>query len=241
MPLKKSSKLYPYIKFFQFIFFIFLFFILVFVFFTYFKITNIEVVTNNKKYNLLGTELLINRNLLLNPSSEIHKLILDRNPQIENLKIYKTYPKKLIIKFSLSKPIAEIRANNGYFLLSEKGKIIQKNKAANKNIHPKIHYYQKFDYLSHNIGDYIDNKDLIYAISFVLKIRKVGMSVDSIDITSPNMIRLLLNSSVVYLTTEKDIETQNNQLVKIIEQFKVEGKSFSSIDLRFDKPIIKLR
>jgi cell division septal protein FtsQ len=241
MLLKKSLKQYSVIKIFFFLILSVVFLIILYLIFIYFRITKITVLLNNKNYDLYGTELLIGKNILFNSENRIKELLFERNPQIENIKIKKKYPNNLIINFTLNKGLAEIQANNGYFVLTKKGKIINKYDKQNNNFLPKINYYQKIDYYSNNIGDYLDNKDLIYALTFTSKIKESGLKVDSIDIVSPNMIRLLLDGSIVYVTTEKNIEIQNNQLVKIIEQFSIEGKKFSSLDLRFDKPILKLK
>ena len=55
------------------------------------------------------------------------------------------------------------------------------------------------------------------------------------------MIRFNLGDSIVIFTSEKPIDEQINKLKKIILQFKVEGNSFSLLDLRFDKPILKYK
>ncbi|EKE03229.1 MAG: hypothetical protein ACD_20C00232G0001 [uncultured bacterium] len=55
------------------------------------------------------------------------------------------------------------------------------------------------------------------------------------------MIRLNLGDSVVIFTAEKNINDQIDKLEKIIKQFKVEGNSFSLLDLRFDKPILRFK
>ena len=103
-----------------------------------------------------------------------------------------------------------------------------------------ILYYQTFDYATNSIGSTIDFTDIKYSLKFLSKLRGFDYVVDSIDINNPNMIRLNLNSSTVIFTIEKDINGQINNFDNIIRQFKVEGKSFSLLDLRFDKPILKL-
>ena len=236
---KKSSKKSLISNFFIFLLSVVLFTLFVFLFSSYFNITKINIITRSKK-NLIGVELLKNKNCLLITPDQIKKIILERNPQIEVINIEKELPNELTIYYELLQPFVEIKANNGYLVLSRKGKIIQKNKKESKEKLPKIQYYQQFDYLSFNIGDVIDTKDIQYSLSFASKIKDSELSFTSIDIASPNMIRLSLDDSVVYLTTEKDINTQNNQLLKIIEQFKIEGKKFKILDLRFDKPVIKL-
>lgn len=50
----------------------------------------------------------------------------------------------------------------------------------------------------------------------------------------------LVNNGDVFLTTEKDIPEQLASLQRIVSRLTMEGKKFSRLDLRYDKPIIVL-
>ena len=61
----------------------------------------------------------------------------------------------------------------------------------------------------------------------------------TIDIKGQDMLVFnLIDGKQIIFSNSKDKNTQNYQLELIIKQFKIEGKEFKKIDLRFDKPII---
>ena len=225
-------------------FLIFLFIILTSLFISsfFFKIQKIDFKTKSKDSNFLGKELIIGKNLLFLNIYKISKDLSDLNPKIIQLRIYKVYPNKISISYELDKPIAVIKANEGYLFLSYEGKILQRSKNIEKGSKlTKINYYQKFDYLSSTTGSFIDFVDVKYSLSVLTKLKKYKNEVLSIDISRPSMIRFNLVDSIVIFTSEKPIDEQNNKLEKIILQFKVEGNNFSLLDLRFDKPILKYK
>jgi hypothetical protein len=49
----------------------------------------------------------------------------------------------------------------------------------------------------------------------------------------------LSNKSEIFLTRDKDINPQLASLQFILSRLTMEGKGFRSLDLRFDKPIIR--
>ena len=225
-------------------FIIFLFIILTSFFISsfFFKIQKIDFKMKSKDSHFLGKELIIGKNLLFLNIYKISKDLSDLNPKIIQLRIYKVYPNKISISYELDKPIAVIKANEGYLFLSYEGKILQRSKNIEKGSKlTKINYYQKFDYLSSTTGSFIDFVDVKYSLSVLTKLKKYKNEVLSIDITRPSMIRFNLVDSIVIFTSEKPIDEQINKLEKIILQFKVEGNNFSLLDLRFDKPILKYK
>ncbi|MDP3974479.1 MAG: hypothetical protein Q8P65_00640 [bacterium] len=208
----------------------------------FFKIQKINFKTKIKDSNFLGKELILGKNLLFLNIYKLSNDLSELNPKIIQLKIYKVYPNKILILYELDKPIAVIKANEGYLFLSDKGKILRRNKNIEKDSKlTQINYYQKFDYLSNTTGSFIDFIDLKYSLSVLTKLKKYKNEVLSIDISRPSMIRFNLGDSVVIFTSEKPIDEQINKLEKIILQFKVEGNNFSLLDLRFDKPVLKYK
>lgn len=216
--------------------------IIIFISSIYLKIQKIEFKTNSKNYNFLGKEILIEKNILFLDLSETSKNLSDLNPTIKNLDIKKIFPNKISIYYEIDKPIALIKANEGYLYLSSKGKVLQRSKDLKKqNKLPQINYYQNFDYLTNATGSTIDFVDIKYSLSVLTKLKKYKNEVLSIDISRPSMIRFNLRDSIVIFTSEKSIDDQINKLEKIILQFKVEGNNFSLLDLRFDKPVLKYK
>ena len=87
----------------------------------------------------------------------------------------------------------------------------------------------------------MEYNDIKTTLFFLKKLGELDLGVANVDINGLNMIRLNLKSGVILATTEKDLETQAYQLEKIIKQFRIEGKEFETLDLRFDKPVVKIK
>ncbi len=217
------------------------FFILLFLANNLFLISEVKIVTTEKIPDLKGLEELKGKNLLIISKDEVKKILSKRNPQIKIIKIEKKYPHSIILTTRFDKPAAALIVDQGYFILGEDSKILDKKKEAKVVQVPMIFYYQKLNYSSYEVGDRIEFEDILIALHFVKKLSQMGLKTDKVDINGLNMIRLNLNEDTIIFTTEKGINLQEYQLEKLIHQFKVEGKTFEVIDLRFNKPIIKLR
>ena len=105
---------------------------------------------------------------------------------------------------------------------------------------PIINYYQKLNFRSFQTGDWIDFKDIKQTLFFVEKLSQLNLIPLTIDIKGQDMLVFNLNDNkTIVFSNSKDKEDQSYQLELIIRQFKVEGKEYKKIDLRFDKPIIQ--
>jgi hypothetical protein len=118
--------------------------------------------------------------------------------------------------------------------------VVQKNTTDDSQLSKLayINYYQKLYDQEYSVGDEIDKLDLRYAVAFLSKIKSLHIDIETIDITSPNMI-VLINAQQRYLITiEKDIELQFQELKIVYERLLQKGEKYSQIDVRFEKPII---
>jgi len=243
MQQRKLQKKYSKLKtFFLFFFLILLFLVLLITLSSLFVVEKIEIISEKKIKSFLGSELIKGKNISLLNKKELQQKLQDLNPTIKDLTIKIIYPNKIQIYYKLVEEVAYINANDGFLSISNTSKILRKSKKlANKSNLTEILYYQKFDYITNSVGSYIDYLDIKYSLNVLKKVKEYGFEVVSIDISRPSMIRLNLGDSIVIFTSEKNIKGQIDKLEKIIKQFKVEGNSFSLLDLRFDKPILKLK
>lgn len=205
----------------------------------YFSTSRVEIISH-QPIRPKGTEGMLGKNLLIILSSQVEQTILKSNPEIKKIIVEKEYPDTLRLFIQTETLVAALKADQGYFLLSETGKILKKTKQAPSTL-PSISYYQKLSFPAYSTGTRIEFRDILTALHFLKQARDLNLQIISIDISAANMIRLQLKDSVLIFTTEKKIETQDYQLEKLVHQFKVEGKEFQLIDLRFDRPIIKLK
>jgi len=105
---------------------------------------------------------------------------------------------------------------------------------------PIINYYQKLNAGSFQTGDWIDYKDIKQTLFFIDKLKQINLRPLTIDIKGQDMLVFNLNDSrIIVFSNSKDKDVQNYQLELIVKQFKIEGREFKKIDLRFNKPIIQ--
>lgn len=195
------------------------------------------IIKGDTKQQLRGLNIFYQKNLILLSSKELEQSLLTDNPQLQSVSIEKKFPNSLVITVQLQSIIASIQMNEGYAYLSEGGKIVQKSREKN-NQFPLIHYYQKLNYSSVSAGDDMKYIDIVSALHFINKCSELGLKTDTVDINGPDMLLFTIGDKKIYFTTEKELKTQDYELEQIIKQFKIEGKDFKSLDLRFEKPII---
>lgn len=206
----------------------------------YYQVTQIQVASETGPLTLIGIEEFNGKNILLFSEDTVKNTIYENNPLIKKVSVEKVLPGKLVIKIEENQPLAYLVVDRGYFVLADDGRILEKNKDI-QGKKPVINYYQKLTYSSYQAGDRVDLKDIRTALHFTQNVEGLGLPVVSIDINGFDMIRLQLENKMILFTTEKDIRAQDYQLDTLIRQFKVEGRNFKTLDLRFDKPIVTLK
>jgi|SRR6185369_1725973 len=85
---------------------------------------------------------------------------------------------------------------------------------------------------------YKDDKD----IALIKKsVTDQKMEVSSVKREGSSYVIILKDNSQIILSSEKDINSQISSLQFILSRLTMEGKLFTQLDLRFDKPVVKLR
>ena len=225
--------------FFSILSFVFVFSILYFcdLIFTINKI-NIKSLGAPMKLNISGLEELNNKNILLINIKETKELLIKINPQIKKLTVKKNYPSQIEINLVVYDPYAQIEVSNGFFILSDDGRILRKIKQSDGQL-PKINYYQKLNYFSFLPGDFIKYEDIKSGLFFLRFLKDSGLQVNDLDIADFDMLLFNVGDKKIIFTTLKNKEKQIIEAESILHQFKIEGKYWQSIDMRFDKPIVK--
>jgi len=211
--------------------------------FNQFLIREIEVKFDSPRFNLSGLYFLKGKNLLFLDEKKTATILLKNNPRLVSVKLEKKLPNRLIIIIKSENPSCLIRANKGFFLVNNKGKIIEKLTNltnSNKDL-PIINFYQVLYFDRFFLGQVIDYQEILMGLKIVEKVMEFGYEVNTIDILGKDMILLKTEGEEknIYFNLEKKIETQLYQLEFLLKQLKIRGLPFKAIDLRFEKPVIK--
>lgn len=205
-----------------------------------FSVKTITVRGTKEGQAINGLSSLGNKNIVLLSTKKAEQQLYYNNPYLASVFIQKNYPDDLIVTVTFQKPLAYLEVNNGYFLLSGKGRILEK-KRVQEEIYPVVHYYQKLNFTAFQSGDTIDYQDIRTALHFLQKALDLGEAINTIDIIGSDVIALVGSERKIVVTTEKETGLQEYQMETIIRQFKVEGKDFKVLDVRFDKPVVELK
>ncbi|PIY71746.1 hypothetical protein COY87_04550 [Candidatus Roizmanbacteria bacterium CG_4_10_14_0_8_um_filter_33_9] len=204
-----------------------------------FRIKTIIIDKNREEISINGIEQFKNKNLLLISKNEVVESLRNVNPRVKTIELQIIYPSTLTLHFFFEQGIINLETNKGFFILDNKGKILKKIKIAEKNI-PILTYYQKIDHSSFQPGNSINYRDILLSLYFVENTEKLGVRVNTVDINSLYMILFKIGDKTVLFSTEKEKELQIYELSSILKRFKSEGNNYNTIDLRFDKPILKI-
>ncbi len=214
-----------------------LFFSILFFINQFFLIKKVELISD-KKFLLANKDELINKNLIFINQDKIAKKIILENSLLKTAVVDKVWPATLKITVYFYDPMAALIINQGFFNLSADGRILSKIKNGQPFL-PIINYYQKLNSNSFQTGDWIDYKDIQQTLFFIDKLRQINLMPLTIDIKGQDMLVFNLNGDKkIVFSNKKEKELQDYQLEFIIRQFKIEGKEFKKIDLRFEKPVI---
>lgn len=215
---------------------IFLFGLLVYVY-QYFLIRKVQI---EGVQDIKGIDSLQNQFLPLVNAEDLEQNLLENNPSISSISIFKQYPDSLFLNAVELRPVAILYIADGALLLAEDGTVLEKFRTKDETDVPVITYYQPIYFNQHPIGEVFDQDDILATTYFADQMLQLGLAVTTIDITNENMIVLHTDEFSVLVTSERDIESQYQDFAYAYKQLKREGTAFTDIDIRFDKPIIKL-
>jgi len=203
-------------------------------------ISKIEIIGGSDNRQLIGLDLIKGQNLLLLNKTNTERDLTAKNSFIKSVEILKAFPNKIIIKIDDDQAIAALKTDQGFLFLSEEGKVVSKKKN-NPDDLAIIIFYQNLYYYQYQLSEKVDYVEILKTLSYLKTIIDLGLKVDTVDITGVHMVAFNLGEKKIFLSLEKDRQVQEYQLKTIYRQFKIEGKDFESLDLRFDKPVIKLK
>ncbi len=170
---------------------------------------------------------------------DAEKYLTDANPYYRINSIRKVYPSAVEVEVSRLIPTAYLKVGDGYLLLSKEGIVLEKVREIENTGIPVITFYQNVPYNSFQRGDEIGFKEVEDSLYFLGIVQDARLKVNSIAIEGFHMLGLYTDSSTFLFSSEKDIELQKYQFEQSLRQLSVEGITFETLDLRFDKPIIR--
>lgn len=204
----------------------------------YFKITQIScekenfVCPDNEKIifnNFLGQNI-----ILLDPQRTIDQL-KTKYSKIAQITVIKKVPHTLVIKISERKPEAVVtKDEKQWFLIDETGYIYQTINNQPKDL-PLIYLNLPSKLEIGKSEEQIVNQSM----TLIASLKDNFVHPQKIIIYPQNFTLYLSEGIIATISAEKEVKKQVDSLQFILRQSKIDGDLPSTIDLRFDKPVVR--
>lgn len=208
--------------------------------FTFSRLFTISRISLDGSDYINGLDRVADQNIFFISIPDIEQYLYKINPDVQSVIVRKIYPHSLALTIKRAKVAAQLEVANGFFLLTKDTRIMAKKRNKETTV-PVVTYYQKLHFDEYEVGEALTKKDILFSVFFIDHFSKVGITVNHIDITSLNMIVLYAGDQKYLFTTEKNRAEQFQIFETIYRKIQVAGFEYSGIDMRSNKPIIKIK
>lgn len=196
-------------------------------------VKKVILITGNS--DIKGLQILENMSIFLVNKQILASRIINSNPTIKHVDVEKIIPATILMTLENRQPMAMVNNDRGKAYIDEEGiyltnitvdKILPLIDIAKIPIYPESHADWR----------------VIKALTLLKYLSEGNISIGKIMIDdNQNMYTLTINNSTkVLIPYNADASKLAASLQIIISRFRIEGKSVSSIDFRYDKPVIVL-
>ncbi len=163
------------------------------------------------------------------------------NPHLTDISISKKYPQTIRIQAKELQQVATVKLADGYANIAENGVILAKSRTLSDSKLPVITFYQPIYYNQLVVGDTMSFEEIHTAVSMLEAVEEVGDAISTIDIADADMIVLQTDTYSVVASSEVDSQMQQTRYAYTYAEFKRRGKVVTSLDVRFERPIITFK
>lgn len=202
-------------------------------------IKQITVTTNTADTPVYGLHQFTGWSMVTTSPESIEDAIRRANPHLESTWVTKQYPDQIQVTVIQRPVAAAIVSSEGWMLLADDATIMRKQRSDEEPSQPVIEYYQTVPHHQFQAGDRLDHHDIRIALTGTKMLADLGFETDTITIDSFDRVALITTDGAeIILSTEKSLDDQQHLLETLIGGLRRQESDFSSIDLRFDRPIL---
>jgi len=170
-------------------------------------------------------------NLLFFPSEKIERLIAQNNPLLSLVRIQKKYPGTLIVNAVQRIPTALVVTASQRIAIDTDGMVLGTTQTPDSL--PVI----ALDIGIMSPGDRIDTHTLGTSVSFIEHM-KGTVSVKEISVLDRASFKVKTEQTDIFIPQQGDASSLSDTLQNLLVGFRIRGTMPTSIDLRFDKPVV---
>jgi len=198
----------------------------------YFTLHTIEVVGEGVHIDVDKSK--IAANILFINTQKIRSDLLASNNQLEDAKVTKKYPDAITLTVILRKPVARLTTDMRTIIIDARGVVLGFTRPQDENL----------PLLTFGVPDQIDgttitNPLIQSGIAIIQSFDPVGV-IGSIAPVNSSSVRVNYQKTSIFFPLKTDYSASVATLQILLNRFRMKGTMPTSIDLRFDKPVIKM-
>jgi cell division septal protein FtsQ len=198
----------------------------------YFVLKTIVVIGDGIQIAIDQTKL--EKNLLFIRTDGMKKELLSNNDQIENVMITKKYPNTLVLSILLRTPFARVSTKTKTVIIDSRGVVLGYARQ-NTNSLPLM-AYELDDVMD---GTLLKNPVVQSGIAIFRDVSPV-IPLSSLYISDVSSIRAIYGKTSIFFPLKTDYSALASTLQTLTARFRMKESMPTSIDLRFDKPVIRM-
>lgn len=170
-------------------------------------------------------------NIFLFKEEKLAEEIKAQDIKIGNVEVKKEWLDKITVKIKKREAVALIPFQDSFFLVDREGLIFSQEKE-NLVLPVLLLSLQNL-----TVGSRIEGKEK--NVFLILNALSGQEKIQSVKVEGKESVLQLAENRVVLLFLDGETESKIKALQVILNRFKIEGKSFKKIDLRFEKPVVE--
>ena len=196
-----------------------------------FSIQVVEVIGEDVR--VIVDEKKISKNLLFFPSDKLREDILRDNPLLLDVRFKKLYPHTLQIIPTPRVPFIRLQSADRLVLVDRDGVVLQDGDQGLSL--PLI----QLTLSPFRVGEVIPDKRIGMLLTFIDMFQE-SLPIESITEYDSSSFQVKTGKTDIYITQDKPIQDTMATLQTLMAGFRIKGTLPAVVDLRFDKPIVKL-
>jgi hypothetical protein len=196
-----------------------------------FTIRYIEIAGNDVQ--VIVDEKRLSKNLLFFPSEKFRNEIIKSNPVLQDVRFEKKYPHTLRIIPVIRTPFVRLQTENRLVLVDRDGVVLQDG---DHGLSLPICIVQIPPF---HVGETLIDPKIQFLLAFVREIQE-SLPIASIQQLDSTYYQVKVDKTDIYITQDKPVGETTSTLQTLIAGFRIKGTLPTVVDLRFDKPIVKI-
>jgi cell division septal protein FtsQ len=195
----------------------------------------------NKEAVLADFDVLKNRNFFLTDISELREKVIKKYPFVENVFTEKIFPSSVNVEVTEKEPFVLVTNDDGFYMLDREGFVLVEGEYEYLRLN-----YESIDIVGSDLNNIEFHENSPSNFYNVVKIHDVvnvlnhyNYGVKKLNVENQRLDVELQSDSVFVFSLLDDIDVQLKRLIVVLQKIRSENMDFETIDLRYERPVLK--